>query len=256
MYVDEVGQEAMRVFETDHQRYLSLTGVIMRVDYAGGEFIERMEDLKSEYFDDHHPDDPVVFHRSEMVRRKGPFSILSDDNVSEEFNTELLKLIADSRFIATTVGIDKESHKSHYSDPAHPYHYLLELMLERYVKFLETKGTRGDIYFESRGAKKDQKLQDELVALRKGGNANISARSLEKRLCTDGLVFKRGDQNVAGLQLADIIAFPSLRHLVCTDQQKELDVGMTSQIVKILVDEKYRRSPGGLIQGYGTKWLK
>lgn len=256
MYVDEVGHEAMRVFESDHERYLSLTGVIMRLDYAGGEFFERMEDLKSVYFDSHHPDDPVIFHRTEMVKRRGPFSVLSDSEVAEAFNYKLLRLMRATNFTVITVGIDKLSHKNHYSDPAHPYHYLLEVLVERYVRFLEMKGARGDIFFESRGAKKDQQLQEEFVALREGGNRNLRTRALEKRLCKDGLVFKREDQNVAGLQLADIIAFPSLRYLVCTDQAKELDNGMTSQIVELLLDDKYRRTPGGRIEGYGTKWLK
>jgi hypothetical protein len=256
MYVDEVGEEHMRVFNNDGQRYLSLTGVIMELDYAGSVLSEEFSRLKREFFKDHHPDDPVIFHRTDMRARRGVFSVLGDKGISERFNTELLDVINSTVFTAITVGIDKESHKKRYVDPAHPYHYLLEVLVERYIWFLEKLNARGDILVEGRNSTQNGQLDEEYLQLYDAGNNLLTAHSIQRRLSTRRLKFKRKDQDVAGLQLTDMIAFPSHRYLVCREQGQELDQGFTSGVVDILTSSKYRRRYDGLIEGYGSKWLK
>ena len=59
------------------------------------------------------------------------------------------------------VTIDKLEHLSRYQVWRHaPYHYCLEVLLERYVLFLHYRGLRGDIMVESRNATLDGKLKN------------------------------------------------------------------------------------------------
>jgi hypothetical protein len=246
----------MRAFNNDGQKYMSLTGVIMNIEYAKDDLTPKFDRLKESYFQDHHPDDPVIFHRADMVRNRDAFRALKDDELRNEFDADLLQAIEGADFKVITVGIDKESHARHYVEPAHTYHYLLELLTERYVWHLRDLGARGDIFVEARSPSENTLLNREYEAFYEAGNGVVSANTVQRHLTGRRLEFKRKDQNVAGLQLTDLVAFPSHRYLVCREQDRDLDSGFTPKVVDILVADKYRRRYDGRIEGYGTKWLK
>jgi hypothetical protein len=52
-----------------------------------------MEAIKAKYFHSH-PDDPIIFHRAEMVNAKPPFDALKDPLVQQAFDAELLAHLA------------------------------------------------------------------------------------------------------------------------------------------------------------------
>lgn len=256
MYVDEVGGAHMKNFRNDNERYLSLTGIVVELDYAKTKLSIAIEDLKTSFFSEHHPDDPVILHRTDIMKRKSHFRVLESSDIADRFDGELINIFTNSDYQVITVGIDKEAHTRHYSDPSHPYHYLLEILVERYVKQLHTWNAKGDIFVESRNHNDNNTLNVEFRLFYEAGNENVSVDRVQRRLIDGKLNFKRKDQNVAGLQLADLIAFPSHRHLVCSDRGVEMDTGFGSHVVDLLLEQKYRRSVNGRIDGYGTKWLK
>jgi hypothetical protein len=47
-----------------------------------------MDQLKRAFFQ-HDPDEPVIFHRKELVNRRSPFHSLRDSETEQRFNTEL-----------------------------------------------------------------------------------------------------------------------------------------------------------------------
>jgi hypothetical protein len=61
--------------------------------------------------------------------------------------------------------------------------------------------------------------------------------------------------NIAGLQLADLIANPCLRSLICDREKQEMTADFGARVVEIIKKNKYRRRYDGLISGVGTKWL-
>ena len=61
--------------------------------------------------------------------------------------------------------------------------------------------------------------------------------------------------NVAGLQLADLIAHPSFRATLARREHSPLPNTFGSKIEDILESSKYVRSYGGQIDGYGKIWL-
>jgi hypothetical protein len=62
MYVDEVCNSDVKASDNPNHRYLSLTGVILNLDYVQTLILPQMEGLKQRFFNSH-PDDPVIFHR-------------------------------------------------------------------------------------------------------------------------------------------------------------------------------------------------
>jgi hypothetical protein len=71
----------------ENHRYLSLTGVIVSLDYVDSDLHPRIEDLKRRYFGSH-PDDPIILHRKDMVNQRRPFHALREPDVRAAFDAE------------------------------------------------------------------------------------------------------------------------------------------------------------------------
>jgi len=159
LYIDEVGNPDLDSSENPLHRFLSLTGVRIDLEYVGNVLHPQMEKLKSEYFDSH-PDEPVIFHRKEILNAKRPFTALRDPDVRNRFDREILKLIESWEFTVISVCLDKKSHKETYQVWRYdPYHYCLAIILERYTFFLEQNKAVGDVMAESRGGKEYMRLK-------------------------------------------------------------------------------------------------
>jgi len=88
IYIDESGNPDLDSSDNPNHRFLSLAGVILDLDYVEATLHPDMEFIKKKYFS-HHPDDPVIFHRSEMVRKKSFFNVLRDKTILKKFSKEL-----------------------------------------------------------------------------------------------------------------------------------------------------------------------
>jgi len=56
-----------------------------------------LEQLKTKYFNSH-PDDPVIFHRKEIMNKKYPFKALADPKIEKSFNSDLLELLVNWKY--------------------------------------------------------------------------------------------------------------------------------------------------------------
>jgi hypothetical protein len=82
MYVDEVGNSDLGSTSNPNHRFFSLTGVILSLETVRKQLHPEFEELKSRFFGSH-PDDPVIFHRKEIVNAKRPFEVLRDQYIRE-----------------------------------------------------------------------------------------------------------------------------------------------------------------------------
>jgi hypothetical protein len=165
IYVDEVGNSDVESSDNPNHRFLSLTGVIIELSQIEVAIHPEMETLKKQFFDSH-PDDPVVFHRKEMVSAKPPFEALADPDLRERFDNELLARLQAWQSTVVSVCLDKKRHKETYTKWRYdPYHYCLAILLERFVLFLKRSNGRGDVMAESRGGKEDVRLKDSFERL-------------------------------------------------------------------------------------------
>jgi hypothetical protein len=211
MYIDEVGNPDVESSDDPNHRFLSLTGVIVELGYVDRTLFPQMEAMKARYFGSH-PDDPVVLHRKEMLNARPPFHALSQPTVRQQFDQELLHLLGEWDYTAITVCLDKKRHKETYTTWRYdPYHYCLAVLLERFVFFLGRKHCEGDVMAESRGGREDRRLKDSFARLWERGTDWVDPGQLQERLTSKQLKIKTKGNNIAGLQLADLIAHPS-RH--------------------------------------------
>lgn len=255
LYVDEVGNSDLGASADPNHRYLSLTGVILELDHVADVVVPQMERLKTAFFR-HHPDEPLILHRKELMNKKYPFAALRDAVVESQFNEELLGLLRSWDYVVITVVMDKLEHKNRYHVWRYdPYHYCLRVLVERFVLWLRAREEVGDVMAESRQGREDRRLKDSFARVYAGGTEFIPPSEFEERLTSSQLKVKPKANNIAGLQLADLIAHPSFRGALARKNRQGLPANFGGQIAAILEACKYNRSPGGQIEGWGRKWL-
>ncbi|ERP87269.1 hypothetical protein Q669_10925 [Labrenzia sp. C1B10] len=256
LYVDEHGTDTLKNLGHPNNRYLSLTGVAMRIDHARDFLTKELIRIKADVLNDD-PDNPAILHLSDIRQRKGPFGKLNNDAVLSRFNSEITKWMRSTECTVITTIIDKKwmVEQKHWKQN-HPYHYLAEILFEKYTQFLERKKSLGDIMPEARDKPLNKALQKEFDRVRLKGSRYASAAQICRRIPVSKLKFMEKYRNVAGLQLCDIFTYPShyiaRSFLDCNFKPNEFH----KAIGQILLEDKYDRSRwNGEIVGYGIKCL-
>lgn len=213
IYIDEVGNSDLNSSNNEGHRFLCLTGIIFNLEYVGAVAQPQLEALKTKYFASH-PDEPVVLHRKELLYKKYPFHALENPNLEKAFNIELLRLLSDWEYKVIGVVLDKQEHNANYAATwkYDPYHYCQEIILERFRLFLNLNNAIGDVMIESRGGKEDMRLKKSFRKLMENGTHYLSPAQLAEHITSKELKVKTKGANIAGLQLADLIAHAVRRH--------------------------------------------
>ena len=252
IYIDEVGNPDLESSENPNHRFLSLTGVILELGYVAGVVHPEMEEVKRKYFRTH-PDEPIIFHRKEMINAHPPFEELKDPNTRAEFNRDLLRLMTHWDYTVISVCLDKKKHKETYSTWRYdPYHYCLAVLLERFVFYLNRNSAHGDAMAESRGGKEDRRLKDSFERLWQNGTDYVEPEQFQASFTSRQLKVKTKANNIAGLQLCDLIAHPSRNEIL---KEQGLFSGNISpfgaQVIKLL-QTKYDQEG---LRCFGKKFL-
>jgi hypothetical protein len=255
LYVDEVGNSDIGASQDPNHRYLSLTGVILELGYVDSVLYPKLEALKKRFFGSH-ADEPVVLHRKEIIQKKPPFEVLRDPAVEQDFAVELIKLLEATDYVVITAVIDKLEHQQKYSAWRYdPYHSCLHIILERYVMWMRRRGFRGDVMAESRGKKEDMRLKKSFSGIWERGTELMDAQQFQQNLTSKELKVKPKANNIAGLQLADVVAYPAWKVGMLQGNVNELPDNLTGRIGRLLVNTKFDRNLAGTVMGWGLKCL-
>ncbi len=242
IYIDEVGNSDLNSSIDPNHRFLCLCGVIVSLEYVADTLHKEMEALKIKYFSSH-PDDPIIFHRKEMVNRKPPFDCLRNEEVATRFDNDLLQLLNSWQYTVVSVCLDKQRHQQTYTTWKYdPYHYCLAVLIERFVFFLDQSDGVGDVLAESRAGKEDRRLKDAFHRLWEKGTDYLDHARLQRRLTSSQLKVKTKSNNISGLQLADMIAHPSRNEILLENDLLGKPLAPFAQrIVEILQKKYYRK---------------
>ena len=258
LYIDEVGNHAINESLPENERYLTLFGIWTDFDSMVNSIQPEMNEIKLEFFQTD-PDSPPIFHRKDISRFRGPFSVLyKDKELRQRFGDRMLKAYEDWNYVAVAVTIDKLEHLQKYRVWRHaPYHYCLEVLLERYVLALQSYGYRGDVMIEARNPSLDGRLKSSFSRIYNEGTRHLPGDLMRAHLTSSEIKLKGKASNVAGLQIADLLAHSAFYDVL-------VDFGIIEEqtseygraIARILNAAKYHRNHStGEIKGYGKKLL-
>lgn len=256
MFVDESGDHTYKKLDDDWHRHLALMGVWFHRRDAYFEFADGLVELKRDVFR-LDPDEKLVLHASEIKGRKGRFGVLRDESIDRRFCAEVLSLVRRSRFTSAMAIIDKAGHRERYAEPLHPYHYAMTSLAERYAYWLLENGSCGDAVAESRGTNEDQQLAAVFRAVASSGTRFLKPSQAKRAFTSKSLKLHRKDEDVAGLQLADILALPLKRAFLVQSGRCRAAAGRGgfARELAAVAMTKFRGFSQGEVAGRGLVWL-
>jgi hypothetical protein len=255
LYIDESGDHTYKLLEDPAHRYLALLGVWLRQSDDSVALADDLERFKRYLFGPR-PDKPVILHRSEIINRRGAFGALRDTCFRTRFDEELLGVIGRARFRMVCVLIDKLAHAQRYASPFHPYHYCLAAMLDRYSGWLNYKNAVGDVIAESRGTQEDLQLSQAYLRVYESGTLLFGREHHQRALTTKKIKLAPKYRNLAGLQLADLLAYP-VKQSFLVERACIPDPGdvFGKRILNAVEDKFNCNERTGIVAGYGKVWL-
>lgn len=257
LFVDEVGNSDLNGSATDpNVRYLSLSGIITTHGCHETTITQKLNAVKS-CIPSCYVSTPIILHRREIVRREGIFIALRDPNIASNFDNALIDAIKTAPYLVITVQIDKKKYLDKYTLFHYdPYHYCLRCLVERFVLYCRRWKAKGLVVIEPRCKKSDKKLKASYELIFKKGTEYIRACIVQEYLLSKDIVFQPKKANIAGLQLADLIAHPSARRMRFERNRTTEPADFGSKIADVLTTRRYVRDPKTcVIDGWGTKWL-
>lgn len=256
MYVDENGNYNLREdLENDSNRYLCLTGIIMRIKDHDEILKVQLDALKMNYFGS----TDIVLHRREIIPGKPPFEVLKDEGTRNNFNIDLLRIMESVQYRVISVVIDKKALVDKYTllRARDPYALALEYLMQRYQYWMQKYNTRyghtfGDIMAESRGGREDRTTKDTHRMIYEG-RGYISLKDAPKYYSSKDIKLRKKKENIAGLQFVDLISHLARRYILSQNNLAHhlKQTSFEQQVVDILVAKKFCRK-GEIIKGYGT----
>jgi len=217
-----------------------LGGCIVDLDYHDGHMTSELNKYKIDIFGR----DDFILHTADITRRRGIFKILTDKNIRERFYLETNKLMSSLDYTIVACCIKKEDHLRKYGLAAmDPYMLSLRILVERFV--LEIKKRRalrmrkGIIVAEARDETLNNQLRLSWIDLRTGGTEYVSATEVRGHI--NELHIRDKSQNIAGLQIADLIVSPIGRHILGKKAKADWDI----------IKEKFRRGRDDRYKGFG-----
>jgi hypothetical protein len=208
-FFDECGDHSLTKIDKDFPLFLLCTVVVERQAYAQ-QVIPAMAEFKLRYF----AHEGINLHSREIRKAEGPFTMLQNAVVRQSFLSEMSKLIAALPLTLFITAIHKASYTQRYGVGAkNPYDLALEYSFERILHFLEVNGeTELPVIAEARGRQEDDALRASFYRLMTQGTYYNKAERFQNLVCP--ISFRRKQDNICGIQLADICAHPTARHIL------------------------------------------
>lgn len=235
LFLDESGDHNLSVIDPQYPVFV-LAGVIVEQAYAEGPLTEAMNAFKREMFGRTN----IVLHTSDIVRNRNGFERLQDTAFRTRFYQRLNDLLQGLTFTVVACAIRKDAHLARYGVAAlDPYMLSLDVVVERFCFEIGRVAGDGVIVAEKRDPTLDRQLDLAWLNLKIQGTRYLQAVDIEARVV--GLNLRDKQANLAGLQLADLVASPIGRHVL----------GKTDKPDWHIVEGKFRRGRAGTVDGHG-----
>ncbi len=235
VYVDESGDHSLVNIDEGYPVFVLAFCIFHKRHYAET-IIPRLEHFKFRHFGH----DALVLHEHEIRKQKGDFSVLANLQLRHQFISELSEIMDQSNFVLAACVIDKKKLKQTNPQVSDPYHFALAYCLDGLRDFLTEKkqiDRKTYVLVERRGKKEDKALELEF------------RRICDNKMYPFDVIFEDKKSNLAGLQLADLVARPiGLNYLRPQQENRAFDI-----LKKKLLCRGGRTNAGDDFEGYGLK---
>ncbi|MBM6498393.1 DUF3800 domain-containing protein [Flavobacterium macrobrachii] len=210
LFIDESGDHGLVNLDPDFPVFL-LCGLLMSDDnYETTR--NNINVLKRKFW----ANKEVILHSRDIRKCNKEFQILFDNEIKQQFYLDLNAIIKDSKYRILASAINKVKYIKMYGKLSNDvYELALSFIIERAIFCLdEVTNTEKllEIVIEKRGKKEDKKLEEHFQRLLSRGTGYVSAERLKEVRIK--IVFKDKKENINGLQLTDLVAYPIARYVI------------------------------------------
>ena len=210
LFMDESGDHGLTTLNPDFPVFLLCGVLISETDYSV--FLTQINLLKSSIWGEK----IVILHSRDIRKCQKEFQVLFDLNLKESFYNQLNQIISSNNYTVIASAIHKDNYIKKYGRLSNDvYELALSFIVERAIFFLDDISSpekQLEIIIEKRGKSEDKKLEEHFQRLVARGTGFVIA----ERLSNYGLqiTFKGKNENINGLQLADLLAYPIARYII------------------------------------------
>ena len=207
VYIDESGDHTYYDSTNPGPRFLGLTAVAFRRADYDPEVFDSVEALKRRHFT-YDVDCPPVLIRKQVIERGAHFGVLREPLRNKAWEEDLIAVLSDLPMQVFTVVVDKKAHKGAIEGGIlHAYNYVFTQLLSRIAMWLSIQNDGvADVMPEARGKREDRELQAVYEGLRSAGCEPLTATQFRAVFPEAKLLIARKESNIAGLQIADLVA--------------------------------------------------
>lgn len=213
LFLDETGDHGLSFVDKNFPLFLLVGCLFAETELNRIE--KEIDSFKKEFFGT----TKVILHSRDIRKCEGAFQILFDLEVKKKFYEKLNKIMGEADFTIIGSGVNKEEHIKKYGKGAKdPYALSLSFIVERLIFCLDRKGPGAivDIKIEKRGRAEDQQLLNQYNIILDKGTYYVSSERLKNKVGEFSSFLKK--DNIVGLQVADLCAYPLARHALSPEQ--------------------------------------
>lgn len=235
LFLDESGDHNLSVIDPHYPLFV-LGGIIVDKDYAERELERGMRHFKRELFGR----EDIILHTADITRNRLGFEQLKEPAFRQTFYHQLNAFMRQLEYKVVACVVQKQEHLRAYGVAAlDPYLLSLDVLVERFCMEIGNVSGGGIIVAERRGHTLDHQLELAWLNLKVQGTRFLQAKDIERRIL--GLTLRDKKDNLAGLQLADLVVTPIGRHIL----------GKTTKEDYEIVKSKFRCDRKGCYEGFG-----
>ncbi len=210
LFIDESGDHGLVNLDPNFPVFLLCGVLLSETNYAA--IKESFNEIKHRFWDNK----TVIFHSRDIRKCEKEFQILFDLDLKQDFYLRLNNVIKKQNYTVFASAIKKDNYIKTYGKLSNDvYELALSFIIERAIFYLDgisDSDKRLHIVIEKRGKVEDKKLDEHFQRLTARGTGFVSADRL-KALGMQ-IIFKHKKENINGLQLADLLAYPIARYVI------------------------------------------
>ena len=208
-FIDESGDHGLKKLNQEFPLFLLCGILVEQLNYS--RIRESFNSIKNKFWGNTN----VIFHSRDIRKCEKEFVTFLDSNVKTQFYDELNRSMIQNEFTVFASAINKKEYVAAFGELHNNiYEQALTAVFNQILTYLFNNKLNAfiDVVIEKRGKKEDRKLEEHFKYLQEQGTDSFSAKQIANWEIS--IRFKDKKENVNGLQLADLIAYPIAKYVI------------------------------------------
>ncbi len=209
LFIDESGDHGLQKLNHEFPLFVLCGILVEQFEYS--KIRDSFNSIKNQFWGNTN----VIFHSRDIRKCEKDFVTLLNSNTKKLFYEELNQAIIENEYTVVASAINKIDYVKAFGEfHNNVYELALTAVFNQILTYLFNNKLNAviDVVIEKRGKKEDRKLEEHFKYIQANGTEAFSAQQIAS--CKISIRFKDKKENVNGLQLADLIAYPIAKYVI------------------------------------------